>query len=54
MGKFAGFFTTFMQYIVLPFLITSQIFNLLKAFFEGTYAGATGLALDQALGKNSH
>jgi amino acid transporter len=54
MGRFMGFFTTFMQYIVLPFLITSQIFNLLKAFFEGTYAGATGLALDTALGKNSH
>jgi amino acid transporter len=41
MGRFMGFFTTFMQYIVLPFLITSQIFNLLKAFFE--VSSATGV-----------
>jgi amino acid transporter len=52
-GRFSGFLVVFMQYVTLPFLITSQIFNLLKAFFTGTYAGNTGMDLQAALPKGS-
>lgn len=50
-GRFTGFLIAFIQYIILPFLITNQIFNLMKGFFSGEYAGNTGMNLEDAMDK---
>ncbi|WP_338970414.1 APC family permease [Spiroplasma endosymbiont of Labia minor] len=38
-GRFWGFISVFMQYVLLPFLITVQVFNLMKGFFNVEFTG---------------